>query len=186
MVTLDALWLPILVATVLVFVASSLVWMVLPHHRSDVKGLPNEAAVMDAIAKESPAPGLYNFPHAPSPKAMGDPAFQEKLKKGPVGMLTVWRSGPINMGKSMGQWVAYVLVVSTLVAYVTGRTLGPGAHYLAVFRVAGTVASLAYASAIVPAAIWWGRPWNVTWKEVIDGVAYGLLTAGAFGWLWER
>jgi hypothetical protein len=45
---------------------------------------------------------------------------------------------------------------------------------------------MAYASAIVPNAIWWGRPWGVTWKEVIDGVAYGLLTAGAFGWLWPR
>ena len=186
MVTLDALWLPILVSTVLVFVASSLVWMVLPHHRSDVKGLADEAAVMEAIGKQSPAPGLYNFPHAPNPKAMGDPAFQEKLKKGPVGMLSVWPSGPINMGKSMGQWIVYVLVVSVIVAYVTGRTLGPGVHYLAVFRVAGTVAALAYASAIVPGSIWWGKPWSVTWKEVIDGVAYGLLTAGAFGWLWPR
>jgi hypothetical protein len=185
MVTLDALWLPILVSTVLVFVASSLVWMVLPHHRSDVKGLPDEAPVMDAIAKQSLAPGLYRFPHVADQKAMAEPAFQEKLKKGPVGMLTVWPSGPFKMGKSMGQWITYVLVVSIIVAYVTGRTLGPGAHYLAVFRVAGTVAVLAYASAIVPNSIWWGKPWSVTWKEVIDGVAYGLLTAGAFGWLWK-
>jgi len=186
MVTLDALWLPILVSTALVFVASSLVWMVLPHHRSDVKGLDDEASVMDAIGKQAPAPGLYNFPHPATHKAMAEPAFQEKLKKGPVGLVSVWPSGPINMGKSMGQWIAYVLVVSILVAYVTGRTLGPGVHYLAVFRVAGMAAILAYASAIVPGSIWWGKPWSVTWKEVIDGVAYGLLTAGSFGWLWPR
>jgi hypothetical protein len=186
MVTISALWLPILVSTVLVFVASSLVWMVLPHHRSDVKGLPDEAGVMEAIGKQPPPPGLYNFPHAPDMKAMGTPEFVEKLKKGPVGMITMFATGPINMGKSLGQWAVYVLVVSILVAYVTGRTLGPGAHYLGVFRVAGTVAAMAYASAIVPNAIWWGRPWGVTWKEVIDGVAYGLLTAGAFGWLWPR
>jgi len=186
MVTLDALWLPILVSTVLVFVASSLVWMVLPHHRSDVKGLADEAAVMEVLGKQSPAPGLYRFPTPPNPKAMGEPAFQEKLKKGPVGMITMWPSAPFNMGKSMGQWIAYVLVVSIIVAYMTGRTLGLDAHYLAVFRVAGTVAVLAYASAIVPNSIWWGKPWSVTWKEVIDGVAYGLLTAGAFGWLWPR
>lgn len=186
MVTLDALWLPILVSTVLVFVASSLIWMVLPHHRSDVRGLPDEAAVMEAIGKQSLAPGLYNFPHAPSPKAMGDPAFMDKMKKGPVGMLITWPAGPINMGKSMGQWVAYVLVMSIVVAYVTGRTVCVGTAFLPVFRVAGTIASLAYASAIVPSAIWWRRPWSVTWKEVADGIVYGLLTGVAFGWLFPR
>ena len=98
------------------------------------------------------------------------------MAKGPVGMISVWPKGPINMGKSMGQWVTYVLVISIVVAYVTGRTLGAGASFPAVFRVAGTVASLAYASAIVPSAIWWGRPWSVTWKEVADGIVYGLLT----------
>jgi hypothetical protein len=186
MVTLDALWLPILVSTVLVFVASSLVWMVLPHHRSDVKGFPDEAAVLDAIGKQSLAPGLYNFPHAPSPKAMGDPAFLDKMKKGPVGMVNTRPAGPINMGKMMGQWITYVLVLSIVVAYVTGRTVGGGAAFLPVFRVAGTVASLAYASAIVPSAIWWGRPWSVAWKEVADGIVYGLLTGAAFGWLFPR
>jgi hypothetical protein len=186
MVTLDALWLPILVATILVFAASSLVWMVLPHHRSDVKGLPDEAAVMEVIAKQSPGPGLYNFPHAKSPKEMGDPEFIAKTAKGPVGLLNVSPSRPINMGKMMGQWITYVLVISIIVAYVTGRTVPTGAPFLAVFRVAGTVASLAYASAIVPTAIWWGHPWNVTWKEVADGVMYGLLTGLAFGWLFPR
>jgi hypothetical protein len=28
------------------------------------------------------------------------------------------------------------------------------------------------------------KPWVVAWKEVFDGLVYGLLTAGAFGWLW--
>jgi hypothetical protein len=186
MVSLAALWLPILVSTVLVFVASSLVWMVLPHHRSDVKGIPEEAAVLEVLGKQSLAPGLYNFPHAPSPKAMGDPAFQDKMKKGPVGMLTSWPSGPINMGKMMGQWISYVLVVSIMVAYSTGRTVSAGSPFLAVFRVAGAVACLSYSSAIVPSAIWWGHPWNVNWKEVADGIAYGLLTGLAFGWLFPR
>ncbi len=186
MVTLDALWLPILVSTVLVFVASSLVWMVLPHHRSDVKGLADEAAVMEAIGHQALAPGLYNFPHAATPKDMQHPEFQDKMAKGPVGMISVWPKGPINMGKSMGQWVTYVLVISIVVAYVTGRTLGAGASFPAVFRLSGTVASLAYASAIVPSAIWWGRPWSVTWKEVADGIVYGLLTGASFGWLFPR
>jgi len=32
--------------------------------------------------------------------------------------------------------------------------------------------------------IWKGEPRSVAIKEVIDGVVYGRLTAGTFGWLW--
>jgi hypothetical protein len=34
--------------------------------------------------------------------------------------------------------------------------------------------------------IGFGRPWSVALKEMTDGIVYGLLTAGAFGWLWPR
>jgi hypothetical protein len=76
------------------------------------------------------------------------------------------------------------LVISTLVAYLAGRTLAAGTEYLAVFRVAGTAAILAYSGALPVAAIWFGRSWSSVFKEIFDGVVYGLLTAGVFGWLW--
>jgi hypothetical protein len=186
MVSITALWLPILVATVLVFLASSLVWMVLPHHKSDARGLPDEATAVEVLGKQGLKPGLYRFPWASSMAETKDPSFVEKLKKGPVGLLTVMPSGPHGMGRSMALWVLYLVVVGILVAYVTGRHLGPGVHYLGVFRLAGTVAFLTYSGAQLPAAIWWGKPWSVAWKETADGLLYGLLTAGAFGWLWPR
>jgi len=186
MVSIPELWLPILVATVLVFAASNLVWMVLPHHKSDARRLPDESAVVDALGKQGPKPGLYRFPWANSMAEMKDPAFVEKLNKGPVGFVTVTPSGPFDMGRAMGLWIAYLVVIGACVAYLTGRVLPPGAHYLAVFRVAGTVAFLAYSGAQLPAAIWWGKPLGVAFKEVLDGLLYGLLTAGAFGWLWPR
>jgi hypothetical protein len=34
--------------------------------------------------------------------------------------------------------------------------------------------------------IWKGYPWGFVLKEVIDGLIYGLLMAGTFGWLWPR
>jgi hypothetical protein len=186
MVPIPALWLPILVATVLVFVASSLVWMALPHHKSDTRRLPDEAAAVDVLGKQGLLPGLYRFPWASSMAETKDPAFVEKLKKGPVGLLTVFPSGPYNMGRSMGLWAVYLVAVGIFVAYVTGRALGPGTDYLAVFRLAGTVAFLTYSGALLPASIWWGKPLSVTVKEIADGLLYGLLTAGAFGWLWPR
>lgn len=185
MVSIPSLWLPILVATVLVFVASSLVWMVLPHHKSDTRRLPDETAAVDVLGKQGLMPGLYRFPWANSMAETKDPAFLEKLK-GPVGLLTVMPSSAYNMGRSMGLWAVYLVVVGVFVAYATGRALGPGADYLAVFRLAGTVAFLTYSGALLPASIWWGKPLGVTLKEIADGLLYGLLTAGAFGWLWPR
>lgn len=186
MVSIPELWLPILVATVLVFVASNIVWMALPHHKSDARGLPDEAAALDVLGKQGLKPGLYRFPWCNSMAEMKDPAFVEKLNKGPVAMLTVWPSGPFNMGRQLGLWTAYLVVMGIFVAYVAGRVLGPGAPYLEVFRLTGTVAFLGYSGAQLPSAIWWGKPMGVAVKEILDGLLYGLVTAGAFGWLWPR
>ena len=42
MVSLTALWLPILASAVLVFVMSSIVHMALGYHKTDYKSLPDE------------------------------------------------------------------------------------------------------------------------------------------------
>ncbi len=186
MVTLDALWLPILTATALVFVASNLVWMVLPHHRSDTRPLPAEDPALEALRTPALPPGQYRFPWVASMAEMGSPQFVAKLERGPVGVLTVMPNGPFSMGRSLGAWTAYVLVVSICVGYVACHTLKIGEAYLAVFRVTGTVAFLAYSAARVPDGVWWGKPWSTIFKEILDGLVYGLLTAGAFGWLWPR
>jgi hypothetical protein len=180
------LWLPILVATVLVFVASSIVWMVLPHHKSDARRLPDEAAALEVLGKQGLAPGLYRFPWANSMAETRDPAFVERMTRGPVGFVTITPSGPFSMGRAMGLWIFYLVVIAVFVAYLAGRVLPPGAPYLQVFRVVGTVAFLAFSGAHVPGAIWWGRPLGGVLKEVADGLLYALLTAGAFGWLWPR
>ena len=186
MVSIPELWLPILVATVLVFVASNIVWMVLPHHKSDARRLPDEPSALDALGKQGLKPGLYRFPWANSMAEMKDPAFVEKLNKGPVALLTVLPSGPFSMGRSLGLWTGYLVVMGIMVAYVTGRVLAPGASYLEVFRVAGAVAFLGYSGAQLPTSIWWGKPLGVTFKEICDGLLYALVTAGAFGWLWPE
>jgi hypothetical protein len=117
---------------------------------------------------------------------MKDPAFLEKLEKGPVAVLVVRRSGRPNMGQFLGAWFAYLLFVSYVVAFVCGQALHVGAEYLQVFKVAGTVAFAGYSFSQIPNAIWWGRPWKSAGKEFADGILYALLTAGSFGWLWPR
>jgi hypothetical protein len=184
--TLVGLWLPIVVSAVLVFVASSLVWNVLGAHNWHIRGLPDEESVRETLLKQGAAPGMYSIPYCPSPAAMKEPAFKEKLEKGPVAVLTVRKAGLPNMGAFLGGWFLYLLFVSYVVAFVCGQTLSRGTPYLLVFRVAGAVAFAGYSFAHVPNAIWWGRPWKSALKEFADGLVYALLTAGTFGWLWPE
>ncbi len=185
MVPLTALWLPILLAAVIVFVASSIMHALLTYHQSDCKQLPDEDKLLAALRAAGLKRGYYHFPFC-THKEMKSPAVMEKFKQGPVGFMTVFPSGPPAMPKFLGMWFVYCLIIGFFVAYLTGHTVAPGANYLVVFRVAGTAAFLGYGLGQLSNGIWKGQPWGMTIKEVIDGLIYGLLTAGTFGWLWPR
>jgi hypothetical protein len=185
MVTITALWLPILLAAVIVFIASAIMHMVLTYHRSDYRKIPDEANVMSALRTANVQRGMYMFPHCDH-KEMNTPEAQAKFKQGPVGIVTIMPTGLPNMGRYLGLWFGYCLLVSVMVAYLTGRTVSSGAEYLHVFRVAGTAAFMAYGLGLLSNAIWKNIPWSVTIKEVVDGLIYALLVAGVFGWLWPR
>jgi hypothetical protein len=185
-VTLGALWQPIVLSAVLVFITSSLIHMVLRYHASDYKQLPNEDAVRAAIRAGSPEPRQYIIPYCKEMKDMESPEMKQKLTEGPVAVLNVKRPGVPSMTTNLVQWFVFSLVISLFVAYAAAHSLQRGDAYLHVFRVVGTVAWLGYAGGQVPSAIWMGKPWPVAWKEVFDGLIYGLMTAGAFWWLWPR
>ncbi len=181
-VSLMSLMWPILLSAVVVFIASSAIWMVIQYHNSEWKKLPDEEAARSALRGASP--GQYSVPHAASAADRNDPDWQQKYKEGPAAMLLVFPHGSLAMGKQLTQWFIYCLLVSILVAYVSSVALPAGADYLSVFRIAGTVAVLTYAGAVPTKAIWFGHQWSDTAKDALDGVIYGLLTAGVFGWLW--
>lgn len=185
MVPLTDLWLPIVLSAVIVFIASSIIHMVLPYHHSDYRQLPEEDKLLAALRGFGLKQGLYVFPYC-THKDMKSPAVIEKYKQGPVGFLTVFPSGPPALPKYLVKWFIYCLIIGFFVAYLTGRTVAPGATYPAVFRVAGTAGFLAYGLGHLSNSIWKGQPWGMTIKETFDGLIYGLLTAGTFGWLWPR
>jgi hypothetical protein len=185
MALLSALWLPIVLSAVIVFVASSIMHMLLPYHRGDYQKIPDEDKVLAALRGAGLKRGLYVFPFC-THKDMKSPAVVEKYNQGPVGMMTVLPNGPPVMPKFLGLWFGYCLIISFFVAYLAAHTVAQGAYYLAVFRVVGTAAFLAYGLGNIINSIWKGQTWSVTIKEVIDGLVYALLTAGTFGWLWPR
>lgn len=184
MITIASLWLPILLSAVIVFAASSIIWMLMPWHRGDWRALPNEEAARAGL-KGTP-PGQYQVPFCSSHKAMKDPEFQRKANEGPVAFIVVRPNGMSGMGKSMVVWFIFCLLVSTVLAYVASRTLPPGTPYLEVFRIVGTVGWLAYGAASVADAVWFGRSWRMVAGLQFDALIYGLLTAGVFGWQWPH
>ena len=186
MVPIFSLWLPILLSSVFVFVASSLFHMVFRYHSNDLRKLPDEGAVAEALRKLNIPAGEYILPHASGPKEMNSAEFQEKVRKGPGVILTIWPSGRPSMVTNLSQWFLYSIVVSIFSAYVAGRALGPDAEYLAVFRFVGVTAFACYAVGGWQDSIWFKRSWITTFKNTFDGLLYALLTAGTFGWLWIR
>ncbi len=184
MVSIASLWLPVLLSAVLVFVASSVIHMLLTYHVADAGPVPDQEKAADALRGLAIPPGDYAIPRASSMKEMNTPEFAEQLKRGPVVFLTVLPNGLLNVGRSLGQWFVYCVIVGAVAGYTAGITLAPGADYGLVFRVVGTVAFAGYALAIPQSTIWWYRSWRFTLTTMFDGVIYALLTAGAFGWLW--
>ena len=186
MVGLTALAIPILVAAVFVFVVSSLIHMVFKWHKSDYSSLAKESEAADGLRASNPAPGVYTLPHCADMKEMGSPEMQAKYKRGPVAMIVVMANGNPPMGKLLGLWFGYSLLVGLFCAYIAGRTLDTGTHYLAVFRVVGAVAFMSYGLPNLVDSIWKGFPWSASLRHAFDGLLYALVTAGTFGWLWPR
>ncbi|OGU04185.1 MAG: hypothetical protein A2W29_00380 [Gemmatimonadetes bacterium RBG_16_66_8] len=182
MVTIMSLWLPIVLSAVLVFVASAVIWMVLPHHKKEWKGLANEEGARAAM--KGTAPGLYVVPFAESQEAMKDPAVVKTLEEGPFAYITMVPSGMPQMGGMMARSFVFYVLVAGGVAYLASRTLAPGTEYLQVFRVTGTAAWFAFGFGVIPDSIWFGKPWSSTVKHLADALVYALLLAGTFGWLW--
>lgn len=182
-VSLASLWIPILVSAVFVFIASNILWMALPFwHRKDYKKLPDEKPVLAALS--GAASGQYVVPGMDW--STSTPEERAAIQKGPMALLLVRNPNAFSLGKALTSYFLYTVVISSLVAYITAVMVPSGTHYLRVFRVAGTAGTIAYSFRGVPDSIWYGKPWPVTIKEIIDGVIFGLLIAGTFGWLWPR
>ena len=186
MTGLLALWLPILLSSVIVFVASSIIHMVLPWHKSDYPKMPNEDRVRDALRPFAIPPGDYFVPRADDMKDMKTPAFAEKLNQGPVMVLTMMPNGQFSMGRNLGLWFLYCAVVGLFAAYTVGRALPTGAPYLRVFHLVAVCTFIGYTLALWQMSIWYRRAWSTTIKSTFDGLIYALLTAGTFGWLWPQ
>ena len=186
MITIASLWLPILLSAVIVFIASTVIHMGPFWHRGDFPSMPRESEVLNALRPFAIPPGDYFIPRAGNMEEMRTREFKDKLNQGPVAVITVMPNGMMSMRRNLLQWFVFLIVVSIFCAYIAGRTLAAGTPYLRVFQIVGATAFIGYALALCELSIWYRRSWSLTAKAALDGLIYGALTAGTFGWLWPR
>ena len=184
---LSALWLPILVSAVGIYVASSVIHMVFRWHQPEYRKFPNEDDVRAAIrAGNTQGGGEYMLPYCESPKDMGTPEMQKKLQEGPLGYLIISPPGLVpSMAKPLVLWFAFTLVTSAIIGYVAYKAILVPATFGQVARLTGALAFLAYATGGIQYGIWMGKPWKSVAKDVVDAVIYATITGVAFGMLWK-
>lgn len=179
------LWIPIVLSAVLVFVASSIIHMVLKWHNTEYRKLSNEDAVRGALRAASAVPGQYVIPYCKDMKEMQGPEMQQKFIEGPVAFVVMRASGPPKMGGLLVQWFIYGLVVALIAACLAGGVLPAGSGRQAGI-LTGAIAFLVYGGGSVPNAIWMGKPWSSALKELLDALIYGIVTGATFCWLWPH
>lgn len=186
MTSMSALWLPILLSSVIVFVVSSIIHMASPWHKTDFPKLANEDQVMDALRPLVTGPGDYMVPRPANMAEMKSAEFRAKVERGPRVIMTVTPGGPMSMTREMVLWFVYLIVVNILTAYVAAHALLPGALSHPVIRFTGLVSFIAYASALWQLSIWYRRSWGITIKATVDSFIYAVLTALTFAYLWPH
>src|SRR3989442_10135665 len=126
MTALTALWLPILVSAVAVFVFSSIIHMTPLWHKSDYPRFPNEDRVLDALPPIGIPPGDYLMPRPANPAEMRSPEFKEKMKRGPAGLLTAIAPRYRSLVFNPSQWVPYCHAGRPVAALISRPPLPPG------------------------------------------------------------
>jgi hypothetical protein len=186
MTHIGSLWLAILVSSVLVFLASSVIHMASPWHKSDYPRYSRESEILDALRPLAIPPGDYFMPRPSSMSEMKTPEFIEKQTRGPIVLMTVFPNGPMQMGGTLVRWFVYLLVVSTIAAFVAGPVLPPASSAGRIFHTVGLTAFAGYTLALWQLTIWYRRALSITIKSSVDGLVYAAITGGVFVWLWPK
>jgi hypothetical protein len=183
MVPLTELWLPILVSAVVLQIVSAIIHTALPFwHTPDYRSVDDDRPFLEAMRKLKS--DFYVVPRI-NPKPT--PEQRAEWESGPTAIMYVRNPAKFSFGMTLLKYFLYCLVSAIFVAYIAGQTLAAGTHYLRVFQIAGATGTIFWAFGNnVSDAIWYGKPWRMTIKYAIDGVIYGLMMGGVFGWLWPR
>ncbi len=165
---------------ILVFNWGYVAHMVLPLGEMACHQIPDEAAVISTVRTTIKEPGFYLFPGIETSKHPSESemqAWQEKAKKGPVGVLIVRPQGgegmtPLTLGTEFG-----TNIVSALLAALVLSQVRAGASYWTRVGLVTLMGLFAFVTVIVPYWNWYSFPADFVTSEVIEHTV-GWLLAG--------
>lgn len=180
-----ALWLPILVATVVVFFGGMLCWAVLPHHKPDMGRVPAQPELLEHLKSSGLAPGNYMFPQPEDPKDWSTQEAKDMYAAGPWGVLCLFPAQP-SMVKNLLGTLSVVFTITAFVGYLTGLALEgePDPSFMRVFQIAGTAAVLGHCFGGMTGDVWFGKPVRFVVTDFIDKLVFGIVTGLLFAALW--
>lgn len=176
------IWVPILVGTFVLFICSFLAWAILPHHFNDHAAIPDEDAFLKFLRSQNIPSGNYIFPRPDKASEQHSKDNMQRYSEGPRGLLDVYEmpNMPLNMAKT----ICYFLVTVLTIGYITHVACPPTVEttdFMRVFRIAGTIGILTYASSNVLHRVWFKKR---IWTEILDGIVYGMVLGLIFASLW--
>ncbi len=175
-----SLWLPILCSGLATHIASTLAWVVLPHHKPEWTKLPDEDGLLDWLNSRSTPAGQYIFPFHLGEDGKPSAEQEQKARDGCRGMLVLWPEPP-NMGVNIGLTLAFFMVAAFTIGYLASLALAPGASFMDVLQLVGTAGLLTHCAAKFPNVFWFRRKVAM---DLVDGVAYALITGVIFAVMW--
>jgi hypothetical protein len=183
--TLLSLWLPILLSAVVVFFISSLIHMVFKWHAADYHAFANEDDVRAAIRAGNPTPGRYVVPYCGDMKAMADEGMQRKYREGPIAHVVIGPNGIPNMGKYLGTWFVWTLIIAAVAGCLAGHAFAPGPiHARSAAKLVAAITFIAHGFGSVTESIWMMRRWSETARHLLDAALYAAGSGAVFLWLW--
>ena len=176
--------LPIVLASVAVFILSTIIHMAMPWHKSDYGIVPNDDAAIAAIQSLNLAPDDYAVPNPRLPFGGKNPNFIANFERGPAFHMTLIPPGGMHMGKYMGGWFGFNLLISAIAGWVTSSIVAPGGDTHAAFHFSAIITACSYGFGAWPLSIWYHRKWSTALKGTFDAILYGLTTGAVFMWMW--
>jgi hypothetical protein len=130
-------------------------------------------------------PGIkYVVPHCTDMKEMATDAMKKKYADGPTAVIIFGPNAQPNMGKHLGLWFVWSLVIAIVAAFLTSRVVSVD-QTLRAAKFAGAITLIGHGFGSVQESIWMYRSWRSTAIYLADALLYGLGTGVIFYWLWS-
>ena len=175
--------LPSLLAAVVIFIWTSISWMVIGWHMVDIKNLPDESVVkeLDATISE---PAIYVYPGYPTDQSeSGMEAWTEKHLAGPLFFMVYHPEGsdPMPAGIFINGFILN-FITAFFAATLLFMTLAQNPSYWR--RVTFVVLLGVFAGLMYPFAEWnwWNFPLGYTLVNVADGILTWFFAGLILAW----